>query len=233
MNIRTRRWGVSFSILMAVTWLTSLCTGVALAQDVAGAPPVATAFKLIDERPAQDRKYRMLSVWLWSCNFAITNFGDGGQAGTKRVADLEALLATTAARFPVAPTIVLKKYNLLVNGNAREMAESWKAGVGPGLISGAIGEGKVHKPKCAREKMAAGWFDPSEITNGNSPVVVEIALSVNGKPIAVRKVLSPAKELMKDTFVKPMEPDEIAAIEALLHDANELAVQQVSTVLSQ
>jgi hypothetical protein len=49
--------------------------------------------------------------------------------------------------------------------------------------------------KCTREETTAGWYSAAEVTSLNSPLIVEITATVNGKQHAVRSVYSPQREI--------------------------------------
>ncbi|MDR2857762.1 MAG: hypothetical protein LBV50_07930 [Novosphingobium sp.] len=62
-----------------------------------------------------------------------------------------------------------------------------------GAFGGIIRSTPPLQSRCTREKTAAGWFDPNEITNQNPPLIGELRVTVGGQEIFVRHVVSPEK----------------------------------------
>lgn len=207
----------------------ALLGGLLLAMPLsAGAAPGATGFTLVDQRPAKEKKDRLWSVWIWNCNFGIYNIGDRGIGDAKlandRIGDLRRHLEARLGQRLAGRTLALATYRIIVNGNARAKAYS----TGGTLLETS---GKTHKAKCSREDMAAGWFDMSELANSNSPMIVEIAGSLDGKPVSGRAVRSPARELYKEVTLKRMQPADLEEFRQTIETASEALTASIAASL--
>ncbi|HEY0414038.1 MAG TPA: hypothetical protein VGD66_12950 [Allosphingosinicella sp.] len=169
-----------------------------------------------DERPAMEKKNRLWSPWIWDCDFGVYNIGDGGigdeRLAQDRLGDLRRHLEAQLGARLAGKTLRISAYRIIVNGNARAKAFSVGGSLGGGAVgealAGAVASGKTHKAKCPPAKMTLGWFDMSEISNTNSPIVVEIVASLDGRPVRGRAVRSPSRELYKGvTLVRLYPPD--------------------------
>jgi len=214
--IRTARIGLLTALLVATG-----SPGVA-------APGDGASFALVDQRPAKEKKDRLWSVWIWNCNFGVYNIGDRGIGDEKlaqdRLGDLRRYLEARLGDRLAGRTLALGTYRIILNGNARAKAYS---------TSGTILEtsGKTHKAKCSKEDMAAGWFDMSELTNANSPMIVEIAGTLDGRPVSGRAVRSPARELFKEVVPKRMRPADLEEFRQTIEAASEALAASLAAAL--
>lgn len=202
---------------------------IAAAAPSGAAPEGAAGFTIVDQRPAKEKKDRLWSVWIWDCNFGVYNIGDRGIGDAKlandRVGDLRRHLEARLGDRLAGRTLVLGTYRIILNGNARAKAFS---------TSGTIFEtsGKSHKAKCSKEDMAAGWFDMSELTNANSPMIVEIAGTLDGRPVSGRAVRSPARELFKEVVPKRMRPADLDEFRQTIEAASEALATSIDGTLT-
>lgn len=209
-----------------------------LSIPVSGAPAIAASqeapvpgasnFTFIDDRPLFERKNKALSTMIWNCNFGVQNIGDEGiyksHTGSGRVDDLAAKLSSALSESGRHHSITLKRHRLTFNSASASLADSVGAGLGGGVLAPAIADGKTRRPKCSKEKMTAGWFDPAEISNNNTPFIIEIDMIVDERPISIRKVYSPTFELMK----KGLKPQYVSEIGKFILDTNDLAVSEAA-----
>lgn len=201
----------------------------ATTHDVAGAsaapttqhdPVTATSapgLHVTDARPARDKAFSMHSIWITSCDYGVYTVGE--PAGAQ--APLDVLRSDIVALTPSAGSthdIRIDHYAVYFNPSRKMKGMAVGVGIG-GAIGGAIGDavGDARKgSKCPAAKMAGGWYGPGELTTPHSPLVVEVAGALDGKPFHSRTVYSPAAELGP----KIKTPAEIAAFETALHKAN-------------
>ena len=98
-------------------------------------------------------------------------------------------------------------------------ADAWRDAQTSGYIGGGFtgfeaanlagSSGRI-TPKCSREEMKAGWFDPADLTNNYSPLIVDLAATVNGKTYEVYTAYSPDTEL-RYKFRKPIFQQHVSA----------------------
>ena len=201
---------------------------IATVSPAAAGPEGKAGFTIVDQRPPKEKKDRLWSVWIWNCNFGVYNIGDRGigdeRLAQDRIGDLRRHLEAKLGDRLAGRTLALATYRIIVNGNARAKAYS---------TAGTILEtsGKTHKAKCSREDMAAGWFDMSELANSNSPMIVEIAGSLDGKPVSGRAVRSPQRELFKEVTLKRMHPADLEEFRQTIESASEALADSIAGAL--
>jgi hypothetical protein len=229
---------VGAALLGALLLAMPLPAGAQLAT-VKPAAAAGAGFTLVDQRPPNEKKNRLWSVWIWNCNFGVYNIGDGGigdeRLAKDRIGDLRRHLETRFGDRLAGRTLSLTAYRIIVNGNARAKAFSVGGSLGGGAVAGAVegavASGKTKKAKCSREDMAAGWFDMTEISNSNSPMIVEIAGSLDGKPVSGRSVRSPARELFKEVTLKRMHPADLEEFRQAIDTASEALAASIAATL--
>ena len=84
-------------------------------------------------------------------------------------------------------------------------------------------------PSCTRENTTAGWYDPEETTNFNSPIVVEISATYLGRAFEARTVSSPAIEIAGEGALR--SADAAPAITAAMEKANLVLIARVRQAL--
>lgn len=214
------------SAILRFALLTGLL--VATASPAGAGAGDAAGLTVVDQRPAREKKDRLWSVWIWNCNFGVYNIGDGGigdeRLAKDRVGDLRRYLETRLGDRLAGRTLTLATYRIILNGNARAKAFS---------TAGTILEtsGNTRKAKCSKEDMAAGWFDMSELSNANSPMIVEIAGTLDGRPVSGRAVRSPARELFKEVVPKRMHPADLEEFRRTIEAASEALAVSVAGAL--
>jgi hypothetical protein len=73
----------------------------------------------------------------------------------------------------------------------------------------------TRRPRCERERMRGGWFDPSDLTNNTPPVTVDLDVTVFGQDVAI----SPDVDFLQLGFFNENEPSIKRAQEATLQRA--------------
>ena len=192
--------------------LTALAIGLAGRPALAGTLPPPALFvgpvpppvRVGDARPEADRK-GWRNLFIFSCNYGVWALGDEAVSG--RMDRLAAALTAGAARALAHRPVVVEHYGLYLNMMTQ-------------IRGGAYAE--TYWPKCAREKMAGGWFSPGELTTHWSPLTVELTATVDGRPLAVHAVFSPPKNL------PGREPQGlVVASDIVLDQANAALVRQI------
>jgi hypothetical protein len=165
------------------------------------APSVMTNFnpasniesvKIIDSRPEKEKVSEVLTRTITSCNYWIWRIGDE-QTTPNKITFLKNNLANTLGDSVNQKEFTIKKYDIFFNGqnNARGNARN---GMALGIISGlVIDELEKVGSNCPKEEMDGGWYDAKEITNNNSPIIIEILLTVDGHDHFARYVYSPSE----------------------------------------
>ena len=95
-------------------------------------------------------------------------------------------------------TLELTQYR--VHTNEEVVFRYLTAGITAGATGGVLASGFGPAPgrpmkgsSCARGDMRGGWYAGSEITAQRSPLIFEIAVRWNGKPLSMRKVYTPKR----------------------------------------
>jgi hypothetical protein len=160
---------------------------------------------LVDQRPAGEKKKGMGSLSITNCNYGVSRVADDLTAPDRMTLLRNDLAMALGAQLEGKP-IVVKHYGLYVNNavGLRGLVYKPYTGAIPGVMEG-IGA------SCPPEKMDGGWYGPEELTTPYSPVIAELAVEVDGKPYAVRAVVSPDQAFR----MKPKDP----VYAALLFDA--------------
>jgi hypothetical protein len=168
------------------------------------APNPSSQFELADLRPPKDRKTKRLSSMILDCNFNVFSVGDEGygklKVGANRLPKLEAYLMQRFGASLAGHRLEVTDYWLAINGAAGGKEYALKSALGGGVLAPALADGATRRPKCSREKMKAGWFESSEITNNFTPLVVDFKARLDGDAILVRTVKSPSRDLSSGMF---------------------------------
>ncbi len=148
---------------------------------IAAARPARMVFR--DVRPRAERTTGPLGHSPSSCEFGVVRLGDASLPAM--VDQLKDRLRGDLGRRLAGRTVSLEHYLVYYNDGAKPAAD-----------------GEAPRPQCARARMWAGWFDPSELTNKNPPFVVEIQVNIDGRRFAVRRVYSPVLRQTYATLAK-------------------------------
>jgi hypothetical protein len=161
-------------------------------------PPatLSGAFSIDDQRKPDAKKFRNDMTGLaggFSCFLGIFQLGDSKFAAD-RIARLENALAEA---FPGrSGPLIVRRYDIYLNQGSEVTTGVWSAAIGGALgaaaaSGGLVGSGDVNapkvwrKPKCDRERMHSGWFDPNDLTSNYPPLTVELDVSVFGQDYSV------------------------------------------------
>lgn len=165
-----------------------------------GGPEVSAEvppLQFVNARPAGEDRTRTLSQWALSCRSGIRVISDEGR-DFDRVERLKAKLAEEAGAL-AGHRFTLKSYQLLLNSHIELDARAWGVALGSVGYFGTSGPGR-QKPRCARAKMPLGWFDPAELTNEYSPLIVQIEAELDGRPLTVHTAYSPSVSIGQPGF---------------------------------
>jgi hypothetical protein len=188
-----------------------LCIALASGAGVSRAAAEETpTFTLRDTRPAEDKKTYHHSLMITSCNYGVRRIGDA-DISPPPLEQLRASLAASLGEGIAGKEIEVRRYHLDVNTAAHtrgRMKDEHKGLVADVMLGMGAG--------CAREKMEAGWFEASEVSTANAPLIVEMQIVVDGQALDVRSVYSP------DIAWEPRvwRPESRASVNAALAAAN-------------
>ncbi len=173
---------------------------------------------VLDQRPSEEQKTSWLSLMITSCEYGIRRIADEKDAPSRMdglKADLQAALGAQLA----GKTVTVTRYGSYFNTGA------YNRGITYSKFGGLIPEAMSKMgSKCSREDTKAGWYQASEVANLNSPIVVELTASVDGKAHETRSVYSPESEL-NPFFSKDEKAP--AALAAALKKANAALIAQI------
>ena len=187
-------WGLSRTAFVAILLVT---TNLFLAGCISSPPatlsdfhehPSSAGFTLIDNRPADDKTSETLSLLVTSCDYAIYRLGDDKTVPSKFVL-LKQDLAEAIGGQLQGTTVTLNRYRIFLNSGAALRKTTLTPSEGyPGIIPSIIaGMGS----NCSKEETTGGWYAASEVTTPNSPLIIEIESTIEGKSYAIRTVSSP------------------------------------------
>ena len=149
----------------------------------------------------------VLSVWPQNCNYFVS------EISTNFIDETSASQIKSTKRRQKQPNIIHEKIHL------NSAADAWRDAQTSGFIGGGFSgfeaanlagsSGRI-TPKCSRDEMKAGWFDPADLTNNYSPLIVDLAANVNGKTYEIYTAYSPGTELLYK-FRKPIFQQHVRA----------------------
>jgi hypothetical protein len=173
--------------------------------------PSEIGFSVVDARPADDSITKTLSDQVTSCDDGIVRVGDDSSS-TARLALLRQDIEDNLGGRVANTTLTVTRYRVYLNRSRQ-----------------AIAAGKVAAPSCTRENTTAGWYDPEETTNFNSPIVVEISAVYLGRAFVARTVSSPSVEIAGVSALH--DADASPAITAAMEKANLVLIARVRQAL--
>lgn len=181
--------------------------------------PSQIGFSVLDARPAEDRKTGVLSSWATSCDNGIIRLGDDLSSPARLAIlrqDIENYLGGRVAN----TTLTVTRYRMFLNRSRQTIVATANRGIVGALMA----------PNCTRENTTAGWYDPDETTNFNSPIVVEIEARFQGRDYEARAVSSPAREIAGADELR--NADEAPAVYAAMEKANLVLIARLRRTLS-
>lgn len=144
----------------------------------------------------QNDKSRNYSVWPQNCDYFVSSLGRDKVASDRGLifeSDLSEALEGEKAE--------IEKYNIYLNSAEHMMRQATSGGLATSrqfdyyLGGSSSGEDITLKPKCSKDEMTAGWFDPADLTNNISPLIIDLQVEYAGKDYSVYSVYSPDTEL--------------------------------------
>ena len=162
-------------------------------------PPATLSgtFSIVDQRKRDATKYNVNLTGLaggFSCLDGVLQLGDAVFAAD-RIARLENALAEA---FPgKSGPLIVRRYDIYLNQESESRALGWAAARASVGIYSSLGMPDVkasdiwRAPKCGRDRMHSGWFDPSELTNNFPPITIEVDVNVFGKDYLINSASSP------------------------------------------
>jgi hypothetical protein len=179
--------------------------------------PPSPNLTIVDARPDSDRITKPASLWITSCDFGLVRIGDDATLPPKLSIlrrDLEDMLA---GRLKSA-TLTVTRYRVYLN--QRAVQENAATGGRPFDLA-------VTKILLTPHGCTEGGYEMSEVTNTNSPFIVELAATFDGHEYSVRAVLSPDEEIRQGIG----EPAAAAALFAVLRKADLALAGKLSAAL--
>lgn len=182
--------------------------------------PSAPAIEIVDQREAGEDNQHTLSLAIWNCEYMVTRVSDK-KMPVARLQQFQAEVSAGLTGLHAGETLIVKRYAVYMNEGAQMTASAIGAGVG-GAIGGALAPKRLG-PKCSRDKMSAGWFDPSEVTTKKPPIIAEVTVQFRGKDYSARAAYTPAV----GTGYYPTKPQQLADRIALYTSVNRLIIEQI------
>lgn len=183
---------------------------------------------LIDLRDPRAKGDKVLSAWIGDCTNAVERKGDNTVA-SDRSARLQRDLVEALGHDNAGSTLEVQRYDIYVNAEARITGQAWAVASASVGAYGAGGSPEPRstnvqiRPKCDKDKMEGGWFDPADLTNNVSPITVEIAFLIDGKYFKTSAAYSPLIDLYS-----PPSKDVLAAyVQDAMKKANARAAETV------
>lgn len=158
-------------------------------------------FVVVYERDPEARRTESLPLGIaagFSCNLGVTRLGEAMYA-PDRIARLENALADAFPDRAPGSTLVVRRYDVYFNRGAE--ASTQTTGV---AVMGPLGAGarpnydsgrQWREPRCSRERMAGGWFDPADLTNNYAPITIDLDVTVFERAHVINVALSPEVDL--------------------------------------
>lgn len=200
-------------------------------QSVAEMEPAVEPLGILaveDQRTPESKKTKVLSAWIASCENAVERMGDD-EVAADRLARLEKDFVEAFGDSISGKTLIVRRYDIHQNANARIAGSSIQSGfasVGAYGVGGDASGRKdkiVIKPACEREKMKAGWFDPADLTNNISPIVIDIDVTFDDRAYSVNTAYSPYIDLYSYTE----DPIAEALVQEAMAKANQRLIEQI------
>jgi hypothetical protein len=157
-----------------------------------------------DQRLPESKTTKVLSAWIGSCENAVERMGDD-EVLPDRLARLEKAVTDAFGDSFKGKTLTVRQYDVHLNANARIAGSSIASGFssvglyGVGGDPSGIKEKIVIRPSCTQEKMKGGWFDPADLTNNISPIIIDLDITLDDRAYRVNSAYSPFVDLYSYT----------------------------------
>lgn len=209
----------------AAAWAAA--TLLALATSVGAQEPL----RVVDARTDKPAETKMLSFNGFSCGYSVFKIADLDRPVdrmTRLRADLERELGPALA----GKTVQVTDYQIYLNSSRRAKLLNGQA---TGLLGAALSDASTKG--CDEEADRQGWYAIDEVSNDFSPLVVQIAVTIDGRSLAVRTVVSPRAELRPADRIKFLvvdkgswnQTDKLGAreVDAAFAAANQLLIAEI------
>ena len=217
-KISNLRPGPVNALAVALACVTGM--GPAHSQESSPTPESISQINVIDSVSPDDLKGKTLSLSRLSCEFFVIRFSDKGLVRGRFDQISEKIKASLQGRRVEKP-VNIKSYMLHLNSGLQMEDLSQQAGAA--VTGGSYVTKRSHIfPMCAKEKMKYGWFDQSEITNNNPPLIGEVSVVYDSKVYYSRYVISPSKNLA----YSPAR-DQAAVKQVVIEHLNDDIVRQI------
>lgn len=187
--------------------------------------------QVVDARADKPVETKMLSSFVTSCGFSVFKIADLDRPVdrmTRLRADLERELGSEFA----GKTVQVTDYQIYLNSSRRAKRLNGQAN---GAIGVAVYEGSTRE--CDKLPDRQGWYAADEVSNSFSPLVVQIAVTIDGRSLSVRSVVSPKAELRPADRIKFLvvdkatwnQTDKVGApeVDAAYTAANQLLIAEI------
>ena len=130
------------------------------------------SFKLLDQRPAQEKEDETLSFSITNCAYGIYRIGDDDTT-PERISYLKNTLQQHRAAALKGHTIVIKKFTIHKNLQSHlRKANPYQQGLIPGIINSFQCFAKANEP---------GGFSIKENPSGSPAAIIEVTLQISGR----------------------------------------------------
>lgn len=158
---------------------------------------------VVDARPPSDKQHEMHSLWITSCDYGVFTLAE--KRGVK--SHTEALRDDLSA-MPGDPwaghTITVSHYAAYLN--MKRALKHQVYSMNTGLIPSAMAQmGET----CSETEMHGGWYAGADLKTTESPIVIEIVATVDGKEHRTRSVYSP-QTAITPKLKKPSDDTQLA-----------------------
>lgn len=181
--------------------------------------PSKINFLIVDARPDEEKTTeRMYELIGDSCNAGITQIGDDASAPSRLTIlqqDIERKLGQRLSN----TSLTVTRYRMYLNKHKGTIDKILpKDKLLPGVANEVLGL------ICTKDNTPVGWYDDNEVTNGNSPIIAEIAANYLGKQYSVRIVYSPDLEMVPAAF---RTADQAPSVYAAMEKANLALIEKL------
>ena len=174
-------------------WAIALVGSIAF-QHPLFAEEKSTELVVIDLRPQIEKDGSGLTPLSGKCNKGVSRVADVASDPLK----VDALKAGLSRQLGLAgdgKTLIVLNWSIYYNQSAKSSRPSLDGvGIQGYTIPGKKKE-KQQGSKCSRAESAGGWYQAGDVTSSYAPLISEFSGTYGGKPISVRVVHSPHREI--------------------------------------
>lgn len=208
--------------------LKSVCAAALAGLVVAGTAQAQAQLQVADARPAEQLKSKTYSRNLYDCKFGIKLITGDDRRPASRTEMLRADLEEAFGGRLAGKAVSVTDYRLVINYSTYAIRRGNEVAGGPiGKVMAATSDRRP-KAKCAPEKTPVGWFSSEELHTIHSPLIVYLAVTIDGRPYNVRVVYSPDMELTTFTNKELTEPGAAPEAEAAFKLASKALIAAIA-----